>query len=111
MKTKIFILLAFCCLISKTVDAKNVFEKEILNKNCVKLCGDGYFYDRPGAKRNGAEIVCTRYPLPCNYACTIGWNFQYLIDGTDYTCQEAIQFDSNYSSDAEPELIKARSLH
>lgn len=65
--------------------------KENLNKQCAALCGNGYFYDRPGAKNNGKELVCTKYPLDCGYNCTIGWNFRYLVGGTNFTCQEAVQ--------------------
>ena len=65
--------------------------KTLLNNNCVKYCGEGYFYDRKGDKNNGAELVCTKYPLKCGYGCTHGWNFRYLVGGTNYTCQEAQQ--------------------
>ena len=90
--------------------AQNTFEKARLTKDCEKLCGEGFFYDRPGAKRGGQEIVCTRYKLSCGYDCTIGWNFEYLVQGTNYTCQDAIQFGEKDGFEAEPELIKARSL-
>lgn len=64
---------------------------ENLDKQCVALCGDGYFYDRPGARNNGKEFVCTKYPLDCGYKCTTGWKFRYLVGGTNFTCQEAVQ--------------------
>ena len=66
-------------------------EKAERDADCVRLCGQGYYYDRPGAKNNGQELVCTKYPLPCGYGCTVGWKFRYLVNGTNYTCQEAIQ--------------------
>ena len=65
--------------------------QENLNTQCRAICGDGYFYDRPGDKRHGKEKVCTKYPLDCGYSCTTGWNFRYLVGGTDFTCQEAVQ--------------------
>ena len=61
------------------------------NADCVRLCGDGFSYDRPGAKNNGQELVCTKYPKSCGYDCTTGWDIQYLVQGTNYTCQTAIQ--------------------
>ena len=61
------------------------------NADCVRLCGNGFVYDRPGAKNNGQELVCTRYPKSCGYGCTVGWDIQYLVQGTNYTCQTAIQ--------------------
>lgn len=66
-------------------------QKENLNTQCEAVCGSGYFYDRPGAKNNGHEIVCTKYLLKCGYSCTVGWNIRYLVGGTDFTCQEAKQ--------------------
>jgi hypothetical protein len=62
-----------------------------LDTQCVAICGEGYFYDRPGAKNNGKELVCTKYPLDCGYKCTIGWDIRYLVGGTNFTCQEAQQ--------------------
>ncbi len=59
--------------------------------DCTKYCGEGYSYDRPGAKNNGQELVCTKYPLKCGYNCTRGWKFRYLVNNTNYTCQEAQQ--------------------
>ena len=64
--------------------------KENLDTQCRAICGEGYVYDRPGAKRNGKEKVCTKYPADCGYSCTTGWNFRYLAGGTDFTCQEAV---------------------
>ena len=61
------------------------------NADCVRLCGSGFYYDRPGEKNNGQELVCTKYPKSCGYDCTTGWDIQYLVQGTDYTCQTAIQ--------------------
>ncbi len=71
--------------------------KEFHNQKCIEHCGEGYYYDRPGAKRDGEERVCTKYPLKCGYNCTVGWNFRYLVDGTGtyYTCQEAKQMQSD----------------
>ena len=59
--------------------------------DCIKYCGEGFTYDRPGAKNNGEELVCTKYPLSCGYGCTTGWDIDYLVQGTNYTCQTAIQ--------------------
>ena len=69
---------------------------------CVRNCGDGFYYDRPGAKNGGKELVCTKYPKPCGYGCTTGWDIKYLVNGTNYTCQTAIQTgdDSSDMSDA-----------
>jgi len=61
------------------------------NADCVRLCGSGFYYDRPGEKNNGQELVCTKYPKSCGYDCTTGWDIQYLVQGTNYTCQTAIQ--------------------
>ena len=66
-------------------------EKAERDADCVSLCGQGYYYDRPGAKNGGQELVCTKYPKPCGYNCTVGWKFRYLVNGTNYTCQEAVQ--------------------
>lgn len=66
-----------------------------LTVDCVKYCGSGFTYDRPGAKLSGAERVCTKYPLSCGYKCTTGWNIDYLVKGTVYTCQTAIQNNPN----------------
>lgn len=65
--------------------------KEKYNADCIKYCGEGYFYDRKGSKNNGEELVCTKYPYKCGYNCTYGWRFRYLVGGTNYTCQEAKQ--------------------
>lgn len=59
--------------------------------DCERLCGDCFYYDRPGDKLNGRERVCTKYPCDCGYNCTKGWDIRYLVNGTEYTCQEAIQ--------------------
>lgn len=82
-----------------SIGYKNAVSKDIVpatdplfhNDNCIKYCGEGYFYDRPGEKNNGQELVCTKYPLKCGYSCTYGWNIRYLVEGTNYTCQEALQ--------------------
>ena len=64
--------------------------------DCRRLCGnDGFYYDRPGAKLDGKERVRTRYPLSCGYGCTTGWDIKYLVNGTVYTCQTAVQKASN----------------
>ena len=63
---------------------------------CKEHCGRGYFYDRPGGKNNGQEIVCTKYPLSCGYNCTYGWSIIHLVNETNYTCQKALQ-NSNFS--------------
>ncbi len=107
MKKKSFLIALFVFCVAKTAFGQSMGQKAIYNENCERLCGSGYFYDRPGAKRNGRELVCTKYPLSCGYECTIGWAFRYLVDGTDYTCQEAIQFETGKE---EKSLIKARSL-
>ena len=65
--------------------------RQYLNTSCKKHCGRGYFYDRRGELRNGEERVCTKYPLKCGYECTYSWNIRYLVNNTDYTCQEAVQ--------------------
>ena len=57
--------------------------------DCVKYCGSGFFYDRPGAKYSGAERVCTKYPKSCGYNCTYGWDIWY--PNNPYTCQQAKQ--------------------
>ena len=78
------------------------------NEDCIKYCGEGYFYDRPGAKNNGQELVCTKYPLKCGYSCTRGWKFRYLVNNTNYTCQEAQQKEiTSYT----PEPIPMPSTH
>ena len=69
------------------------------NADCVKYCGEGFYYDRPGAKNNGQELVCTKYPLSCGYGCTTGWDIDYLVKGTNYTCQTAIQTQSDKNAD------------
>ncbi|MBQ1925142.1 MAG: hypothetical protein II180_03370 [Proteobacteria bacterium] len=71
--------------------ARQMNEKEARDQDCVSICGPGFHYDRPGGKLGGREQVCTRYPYDCGYACTTGWDFEYLKDGTEYTCQTAIQ--------------------
>ena len=83
------------------------YDKEKLNLDCERLCGQRFFYDRPGAKRNGKELVCTRYKLSCGYKCTIGWDIRYLVEGTNYTCQDAIQMEAPEDLKS---LLKARSL-
>ncbi|MBR6409438.1 MAG: hypothetical protein IKS23_04285 [Alphaproteobacteria bacterium] len=107
MNKKILTVAMFFLFILNPVFGKDMAQKDIHNQMCSNLCGSGYFYDRPGAKRNGQELVCTKYPLSCGYKCTIGWTFKYLINGTNYTCQEAIQFEP---TEEDPNLIKARSL-
>ncbi len=82
------ILICFLLVISSYANAKS---NKRHDKNCIKYCGEGYFYDRPGNKNDGNELVCTKYPLDCRYDCTYGWNFEYLVQGTNYTCQEARQ--------------------
>lgn len=62
-----------------------------LHMDCVRICGNGYHYDRGGDLMNGQERVCTRYPLKCGYNCTRGWDIRTLVNGTLYTCQEAVQ--------------------
>lgn len=72
------------------VDGKCVQDDK--DADCRRICGnEGFYYDRPGAKLNGKERVCTRYPLSCGYGCTKGWDIDYLVNGTVYTCQTAIQ--------------------
>lgn len=66
-------------------------DKSMLNMDCKNICGPGFVYDRPGGKLGGREKVCTWYPYDCGYGCTKGWDFEYLKDGTDYTCQTARQ--------------------
>lgn len=78
-------------VISKEINEEKNDIKEFHNQKCIELCGDGFYYDRTGAKRGGEERVCTKYPLKCGYSCTVGWNFRYLINQTNYTCQEARQ--------------------
>ena len=98
----LFVLFAPCVSEAQTSEHVNILQqqdedyflsnlKENLDRQCVTLCGDGYFYDRPGDRNNGKELVCTKYPLDCGYKCTIGWKFRYLIGGTNFTCQEAVQ--------------------
>lgn len=68
-------------------------------EHCRKICGDDpawgnqrFVYDRPGAKFNGQEEVCTRYPKSCGYGCTYGWDFVYGTGREQpYTCQTAKQ--------------------
>ena len=62
-----------------------------LDTGCLMNCGQGFSYSRPGAKNNGQELVCTKYPKDCGYGCTTGWDIDYLVNGTNYTCQTAIQ--------------------
>ena len=71
-----------------------------LDTGCLMNCGQGFSYSRPGAKNNGKELVCTKYPKECGYGCTTGWDIDYLVNGTNYTCQTAIQPDENDTSDA-----------
>lgn len=103
------------------LNAAQIFEKQLLEKReknklkkklekekkskrysdpkdveCKEHCGRGYFYDRPGSKNNGQEIVCTKYPLSCGYNCTYSWSIKYLVNGTNYTCQKARQ-NPNFS--------------
>ena len=66
-------------------------EEDARNVDCVNICGPGFHYDRPGDKLGGREQVCTRYPYDCGYSCTTGWTYEYLKDGTEYTCQTAVQ--------------------
>ena len=61
------------------------------NTQCKNLCGSGFYYDRPGAKNGGKERVCTYYPQSCGYKCTSAWDIRYLVNGTNYTCQRALQ--------------------
>lgn len=78
----------------KIVPSNASYDEEIknnLNAQCAAICGDGYFFDRTGAKNNGRELVCTHYPLKCGYKCTVGWNIRYLVNSTNFTCQEAQQ--------------------
>ncbi|MBR2300276.1 MAG: hypothetical protein IJ870_06890 [Alphaproteobacteria bacterium] len=107
---KIFVCVLILVSITAQAQAQSDFKKAALTKDCERLCGEGFFYDRPGAKNGGQELVCTRYKLKCGYECTIGWNFEYLLQGTNYTCQDAIQFSEEDVFEVEPELIKARSL-
>ncbi len=67
--------------------------------DCIRYCGEGFVYDRPGAKNNGQELVCTKYPLSCGYGCTTGWDIDYLVQGTNYTCQTAIQSETDEDQD------------
>ena len=62
-----------------------------LDMDCKTICGPGFHYDRSGDKMGGREKICTWYPYDCGYACTKGWDLEYLKDGTDYTCQTAKQ--------------------
>ena len=73
----------------KNPDTPNTTSND--DTECLRLCGTGFVYDRPGAKNGGQERVCTRYKLPCGYGCTTGWDFRYLVNGTNYTCQDARQ--------------------
>ena len=63
------------------------------NADCVKYCGSGFVYDRPGALYGGTERVCTKYPYSCGYNCTTGWDIWYA--NNPYTCQQAIQTPPN----------------
>ena len=82
------------------VDGKCTLDDK--DADCRRLCGnDGFYYDRPGAKLNGKERVCTRYPLSCGYGCTTGWDIKYLVNDTVYTCQTAIQTESEDDKDAD----------
>ncbi len=82
------------------VDGKCVQDDK--DADCRRICGnEGFYYDRPGAKLNGKERVCTRYPLSCGYGCTKGWDIDYLVNGTVYTCQTAIQEEAEDDKDAE----------
>ena len=72
-------------------DAPKEGEGEEDDDLCPSICGSGFVYDRPGAKNGGKELVCTYYPLSCGYACTEGWDIRYLVNGTNYTCQRALQ--------------------
>ena len=62
---------------------------------CVTYCGEGYTYSHDGEKLNGHEHICIKYPLPCGEECRKDWYIQELIYDTNYTCQEAIQKESN----------------
>lgn len=64
---------------------------DLRTRDCIRICGPGFKYDRPGDKLGGREIVCTRYPYSCGYSCTTGWNIETLKNGTEFTCQTAIQ--------------------
>ncbi len=59
---------------------------------CEQVCGAGFFYDRRGNLFNGREIVCKKYPKPCGYDCTRGWNIEQAPSpDRPYTCQTAVQ--------------------
>ena len=71
---------------------KSSGEEKIQKENgCKQYCGNGFHYDRPGRKNDRQEIVCTKYPNPCGYKCTVSWKIDYLVKGTNYTCQTAVQ--------------------
>lgn len=61
------------------------------NAECLRLCGDGFSYDRPGNRMNGKERICVKYPLPCGEECRTGWDIDYSVGGSVYSCQTAIQ--------------------
>ena len=67
-----------------------------MDDDCERLCGSCFYYDRQGDKLNGKERVCTKYQCDCGYDCTTGWDIRYLVKGTKYTCQEAIQNAPRY---------------
>ena len=76
--------------------------KDDWDADCRRICGNNeFYYDRPGAKLDGKERVCTRYPASCGYACTTGWDIKYLVNGTVYTCQTAIQTEQPEDKDAD----------
>lgn len=89
---KVTALLGFwmCLGMPCTVTAQDN-DKALKTADCIQICGEGFVYDRPGAKLNGREKVCTRYPKPCGYACTVDWQIDYLVNNTEYTCQTAVQ--------------------
>lgn len=66
---------------------------DLKDARCISNCGEGFKYDRMGGKNKGKEVVCTKYPKSCGWNCTTGWNITYLVDGTNYTCQQAYQCD------------------
>ena len=63
--------------------------------DCITYCGEGFYYDHDGEQLNGHERICIKYPLPCGEECRKDWYTQSLIYDTNYTCQEAIQKESN----------------
>ena len=96
-KIILMFFLAFFTIASFPTFAQNLpfsqLTKEQKDERCRQACGHkGFFYDRMGAKFAGQEIVCTRYPDPCGYNCTKGWNIRYAESlGNPYTCQTAVQ--------------------